>query len=178
MAVRLARSYGIIVFVCNLLVVSCALVLHLGLLMVRTSVSTGLVGLVFQSSVLAGIAATAFMKNGLKWKEQIKTCPQWMWRPALGLGLYALFICCLELIFPPGPAFDDRALTLSAFPMAGAAISSCVVYSALRSTYVERRELPKMAGISLGLLAFMGLLYLIHRGGFWLPSSVGSINSN
>jgi len=120
-------------------------------------------------TIVVGIPATAFIKDGLRWKDQIKNCPAWMWKTALALGAYALFLLCLQVIFPEGPSMSDQTLVVSGFPLGFDGIYFCVLYSVLKTSYLEKSEVINRArnsalGITLGIVVF-----LAYRAGYLHP---------
>lgn len=120
----------------------------------------------FTVAVVLGLAAVAFIKDSLDWVQQIKTCPKWMWRTALSLGVYAIVILCIEVIWPKAPSLLDQGLTVSCFPLAFDAIYLCILWSVLRSGYLERSEVVRRAMHSVGIVTLGIIVFLACRGGY------------
>jgi hypothetical protein len=58
----------------------------------------------FRAAVVVGLPVFAFIKDSLRRVDQIKSCPKWMWKAALSLGVYVLLTAFLQrVIFPQGP---------------------------------------------------------------------------
>jgi len=98
--------------------------------------------------------------------DQIKSCPTWMWKAALILGVYGLFILCLQAIFPQGTSISDQALTISGFPLGFDAISFCILYSVLRSGYLDKSEVVRRALHSVIFVALGVTAFLAYRAGY------------
>jgi hypothetical protein len=123
-------------------------------------------GILSTGTVIVGILAAAFVKDGLRWTDQIKTCPGWMWRAALAIGAYDIVVLCAEAVFPEGHSFSEQTLTLSGFPLGFDAISLCILYSVLRSGYLTKSEVAKRIRNTLLLLAYVLVTFLVYRSGY------------
>jgi hypothetical protein len=121
-------------------------------------------GTLIRASVMVSVPAAAFIKDGLRWKDQIKSCPKWMWSTALALGAYALFSLFMQIVLLRRPPLSDGALTLSAFPLGLDAIFACILYSVVRSDYLDRSEVQRRTLWSLFLLAIM-IIHFMRLGG-------------
>ncbi len=90
-----------------------------------------------------------------------------MWKGALGLGVYALFVFCLLVFaFPDNdPLFVERLIG-SAYDMGFTAISVCILYTALWTGTVEDSKLIRMARNSAVFVCFMATMFLADRAGF------------
>ena len=120
----------------------------------------------FSGTVVVGIPVTAFIKDGLNWMGQIKSCPKWMWKAALMLGVYGICLVCLMIILPEGPSLSDQHLTLSGFPLAFDAIFLCVLSSVLWSGYLEESEVIRRALLSLLFVTVGVAAFLAYRAGY------------
>jgi hypothetical protein len=121
--------------------------------------------ILFQAVVLLGIVILPFVKDSLRWKDQIKTCPKWMWRSSLVLGLYGLLISCLEVLFS-GRSFFDLHLSTTGFPLGFEAVGLCILYSVLHRNYLEKSELLKRSLISIGWVFFWTIVIIAHHVGY------------
>jgi hypothetical protein len=115
-----------------------------------------------------GAATAPFIRESWRWMDQIKACPRWMWVTAIGVAIYGLAAAFLQFTFPVGSHFEDQTLAFSAFPLGFEAIDICILYTALRTNFLERTSLPRCAGFSLGLIALTCLMFIAVREG-WLP---------
>lgn len=163
---RMAYGYVGVVFVFDILLLVASVMLHMGVLVLDAKQLCGRYGItLLTGTVVGGLLVAPFIKNGLMWVGQIKSCPRWMWRSALALGAYSLFVLCFQVIFPEGAVMSDQVLAVSAFPIGFDAIYFCVLYSVLSVGYLERREVIKRAAHS-AVIAILGLLASLayHRG--------------
>jgi len=117
-------------------------------------------GILFGASVMVSLAAAAFIKDGLRWKDQIKSCPKWMWTTAFTLGAYALFCLFIQLVLLPRPPLSEGALPQSAFPLGFDAIFACILYSVVHRHYLDRSEVRPRTFWSLSLVAIMIIEFL------------------
>ena len=153
-------------FVLETLLFAASLLLHLSVFITGPNESYARYGLpLFRATVIVGIPATAFVKDGL-WKDQIKSCPKWLWKGALTLGVYALLIACAQTIFSEGTLFE-QTLTVSGVPLGFDAISLCVLYSVLWSDYLEKSEVVRRAMHSVALVTLGLIVFLAYRAGYF-----------
>jgi hypothetical protein len=155
---RVAYGYVRVPFALELLHFPASLLLHLSMILgVKAycsewaAVLYGVVG----GSVLLWGAAVAFTERG-GWRHQIESCPRWMWKTALALGVYAL---CTFLGVSWG-------LPLSSMPMAADAIGICLLYSVLWSGYLDRSKVAKKALHSILFVAVVVTMFLASRAGY------------
>jgi hypothetical protein len=126
-------------------------------------------GLLFCASVILMLAAAAFIKEGLDWMNQIKSCPKWMWRTAVALWLYSFGTLALQAVLPqPGP-LAEQPIVVSGCPTGLDAMFLCVIYSVLWGSYLDRPELIKRVGVSIAFVGVIILGFLAHRAGYLPP---------
>ncbi len=159
MVINLSRAYVRLLFGVELVLFSASLLVHVGTYIEGSSVSPVVAAALFRSAVLTGILVAAFLENGRKWVTQIKSCPGWMWRLALSLGVYSLLVVLFEVLYPKGASLADQRLTISAVPIGLDAISICILYSVLWSRSVSELSIVKGArnsaiGLVLGIAVF------------------------
>jgi hypothetical protein len=165
MAARIAYGYAYMLLAAGALCFVLSLILHSAVLMgLKAPFATYDVALC-GAVVIVGILSSAFLKDGFMWMQQIKSCPKWMWRTALVLGFYTL-------LFGPFYAAASRSgpfwkhLAVSGVPIGFEAILFCILYSAIRSKYLNEAELAKGAGRSLLMTGFGLAMFLAHRAGY------------
>ena len=115
--------------------------------------------ILFRAQVVIGMLVFAFVENGLRWVQQIKSCPTWMWKGSLIAGIYAILIA----------VFAPTTVTLSGFPIAFEAISICVLYSVISKSYLEESELVRRSPYSVVMAALIGTVLLSYRAGYLHP---------
>jgi len=120
----------------------------------------------FRATVIVWIPMAVFIKDSLKWTDQIRSCPKWMWKTALAFGLYGIFIAVLQAVFPQGDSFSEQALTVSGFPLGFDAIALCILCSVLRSDCMEKSEVVRRATLSIVLATVGVILFLAYRAGY------------
>jgi len=163
MIFRLARGYISLLLALELLLLTASFVLHVGVFFMGRTTAYDEYGLIlFRAAVIVGIPTFAFVKDSLRWVNQIKSCPKWMWTGSLLLGLYSL----LTVFFPQGPSFADRILTISGFPLGFEAISVCILYSVLSRHYLERAEVTRRALHSVIIGCLVAAMFLAFRAGY------------
>jgi|SRR5215472_2076429 len=89
-AVRIAYGYACILWAAEALLFLMSLMLHSAVLVGAKGSFINYDLALFRAAVIVGILTTAFLKDGLLWVQQIKSCPKWMWKTALALGVYSL----------------------------------------------------------------------------------------
>jgi hypothetical protein len=166
MSVRLAYAYVRLLLVLELLLFTGSLLLHLSVCIgaKRPYAEYGVI--LFRGMVIVGVPITAFIKDGLGWMGQIKSCPQWMWKAALILGAYGLFILCLQVIVPEGASISDQTLAVSGFPLGFDAIYLCILYSVLSTDYLAKSEVSRRALHSVILITLSVIVFLAYRAGY------------
>lgn len=115
--------------------------------------------ILFRAAVLIGMLVFAFIKDGLRWVEQIKSCPMWMWKGSLIAGIYAILIA----------VFAPVTVTLTGFPIAFEAISICILYSVLSKGYLKKSELVRRSLHSVVMAALICSVILSYRAGYLHP---------
>ena len=167
MNVRLAYAFVRILFMLELLLFAASLLLHLSVFITGPNEFYAKYGLpLFRRSVIVGLPVMGFVKDG-KWMAQIKSCPKWMWRAALAIGVYALLTVCLQVIFPQGGgALSEQAMTVSGFPLGFEAIHLCVLYSVLWCGYLEKSEVIRRALYSAVFVTLTVIAFLAFRAGY------------
>jgi hypothetical protein len=166
MIYRVACAYVRLLLVLEALLFTLSLSLHVSVLIGAKEPFAEYGAILFGGTVAAWIPVTAFVKDGLRWTDQIQTCPGWMWRTALAIGAYGLVILCLQAIFPEGDSISQQTLTLSGFPLGFDAISLCVLYSVLWSGVLTKSEVAKRTRNSLLMVAFVLIAFLAYRVGY------------
>jgi hypothetical protein len=166
MIARLTYIYVRSLLVLEVLLFAASLLLHLSVFILGTNEAYAKYGLpLFRGTVIVGVPVIAFAKDGM-WKNQIKSCPKWMWKGALILGVYALLIACVQTIFSQGTSFSEQALTVSGFPLGFDAISLCILHSVLWSDYLEKSEVVRRATHSVAFVTLGVIVFLAYRAGY------------
>jgi drug/metabolite transporter (DMT)-like permease len=167
MIARLAYTYVGLLLVVELLLFISSLLLHLSVLIGARAPFAEYGLMLFRGTVIVGVPATAFIKDSLRWRDQIKSCSKWMWKTALGAGIYGLFIFCLQAILAPKHAsLSDMALTLSGIPLGFDAITFCILYSVLWRDYLEQSEVARRTLHSVLFVVFGVAMFLAYRAGY------------
>jgi|SRR5271165_104558 len=163
MIARLAYAYVGLLFLLGTLLFTASLLLHVTLFMVGSPKIYAEYGLMlFRGGVVVEIPVFAFLKDGLRWMDQIKSCPKWMWRTALAIGLYSL----LTFFFPQDAPLSESPLILSGFPLGFEAIALCILYSVLWSGYLEKPVVVRRALHSIIIVAVVVTAILAYRAGY------------
>lgn len=163
MTARLAHAYVCFLLMLEALLFTTSLLLNLSVYIGAKSADYGL--MLFRGSVIALLAVTPFVKDGLRWMDQIKSCPKWMSRAALAASVYGL-LTALQVIFPHGTSIEDEALTISGFPLGFHAISFCILYSDLRSGFLGKSEVARRALLSVIVVTAEVTAVLAYRAGY------------
>jgi hypothetical protein len=167
MIYRFAYAYVRLLLVLEALLFTLSLLLHVSVIIGAKKPFAEFGATLITGALIAWIMVTAFVKDGLRWRDQIKSCPGWMWRAALAMGAYGLVILCLQAVFPEGASISEQTLTVSGFPLGFDAISLCVLYSVLWSGYLTKSEVAKRTRNSLLMIALGLVAFLAHRAGYW-----------
>jgi len=165
MIARLAYAYVRTLLVLETLLFTASLLLHLSVLILGPNQAYAKLGIpLFRATVIVGIPVIAFAGGGM-WMNQIKSCPKWMWKGALTLGVYALLFACVQIFFSEGTLFE-QAPTVSGFPLGVDAISLCVLHSVLWTDYLEKSEVVRRAMHSVAFVALGVIVFLAYRAGY------------
>jgi hypothetical protein len=163
---RFADAYVTVLLALEVLLFAASLLLHVSVLAGARKPYAEYGVTLFRMQVVVGFPIIAFIKDGLKWMDQIKSCPKWMWKSAVSLGLYGLFIFCLQVIFPEGRSISEQALTVSGVPLGFDAIYSCILYSVLYAGYLDKSEVVRRALGSVIFIVLGVITFLAYRAGY------------
>jgi hypothetical protein len=148
------------------LLFTASLLLHVSVLLGERAIYAEYGFILFRCTVVVGIPVVPFIKDGLRWIDQIKSCPKWMWKLVLSLWAYALLIAVFEVIFGQGASFSDRAWSVSGLPFGFDVLCFCVLYSVLVSGYLEKSEIIRRTWTSVGWAFFEGAVLFGYHIGF------------
>jgi hypothetical protein len=163
MIARLAYTYVGFLFLMQMLLFTASLLLHATVFIAGPQkIYAEYALMLFRAGVVVGIPVCAFLKDGLRWMDQIKSCPKWMWRAALAIGLYSL----LTFFFPQNASLSESPLILSGFPLGFEATGLCVLYSVLWSGYLEKPVVVRRALHSIIIVAVVATVILAYRAGY------------
>ena len=170
---RLVRIYAFLLFAVVSLLFGSSLLLHLAAFLDRRDLIAAFGLTLFRFTVIAAIASMPFVEDSLKWVQQIKKCPKWMWRTALGLGIYVIAMTCLQMfVFPQDPSLNDQTLVLSGFPLGFQAIAICILHSVLWSDTLGREEFARRAGRSVAMVVLIMVVFLAYHAGVFPPRAM------
>ena len=167
MTSRIAVAYVRVLFLLELLLFAASLLLHMSALLGAKKPFANYGLMLFPAAVIVGLPVIAFVKDSLRWVDQIKSCPKWMWKGALAFGVYGVFTLLLQVIFPGGASIDDQTLAVTGFPSGFEAISVCILYSVLWSGYLQKRETVRRALHSISFVGVGIAAFLLYRAGYF-----------
>jgi hypothetical protein len=85
-----------------------------------------------------------------------------MWKVALTVMVYGLFIACLKVIFPGRDSLSDQIETVSVILLGFDAIYLCILYPVLWLDYLDKTEVIKRAIYALIFVSLTGVAFLAH----------------
>lgn len=162
---RIARGYVSVLAALEVPLIGAIALLHLCVIMGVKQPSIEYGAWLFRVSVVLALPAAAFIRDSARWMDQVKSCPAWIWKTALGLALYSAAILLLQMIFSDDPSFSDHTLMMSGFPIGFNAMVVCIVYPVLRSNYLEDAELIRRVGASIAMVTVCALTLLAYQAG-------------
>jgi len=113
MLARFAYAYVFLLAALEILISILTFALHMSVIMGVKAHSAEYATILFRASVFLCVPAVAFQRDRLEWFDQVKSCPAWMWKTALGLATYSGIILVLQMLFSEEPYFSDYALIMS-----------------------------------------------------------------
>lgn len=158
--IRLARAYVRIILLLVAIHLSTSLVLHLSVWADQTKSYQGYSLILFRYGCVIWLIAGSFVKNSFKWMDQVKSCPTWLWLPALFLGLYPILLLSFR------KASFGVALTVSGVVIGFDAISFCVLYPVIRSSYLKESEVVQRTLQSFVIVAICVAGYMAYQYGY------------
>ena len=169
MLTRLARAYSIFLFSAQIVLFVVCLVVHVYVFAVVDERAFNIAKFLWAACIILMLPAMAFIKDSPRWMQQLKACPVWMCRIALGVWAYGFVIFFLRLLFPVVSEPMSDPLVLSGIPLGFEAITICLLYAALWRGYLNESELNKSAGLSLAFAFFVIVIFGTYKAGF-LPT--------
>jgi hypothetical protein len=116
----------------------------------------------FRGTVILGFLSSAFMRDSVRWVEQIKRCPRWMRNSLLAVGAYAVFVFCLQAVFPEGNG-PYQILTVTGVLLVFDTLYLCILYPVLWLDYLDESELRKRSMYSIIFLSVIVLFFIARR---------------
>ena len=163
---RFATVYVRLLLAIGILLLSLSFLLHINVLMGVKALPDGLGRVLWFATIIFNGSVTAFIKESVKWKDQIKSCPAWMRRAALTLAAYSLAVACLQVLFADGTSFFDVPVAPSGIPLGFDAISLCILYSVSYAGYLDNHEVIRATKSSLGITAVVLVIFWAFRAGY------------
>jgi hypothetical protein len=160
---RIAIGYAWLLFSLEAMLLFFTLLLHVGVLLGFEDPYRKMQNALYIAMLTLFVPIAAFVGESWKWLQQVKTCPDWMWKLALILAGYGIFAFCLQMfLFANGPNPQDQTLATSGFILGFEAISACIMFSSLRTEKIEISEFMRRSRNSVLFIAAC-LLFLIVR---------------
>ena len=156
----LARFYVISIFLLELLLLGAAVTVHIAVWLGKNQIREPLL----VGGLLAGFATGFLAKDQNIWKNEFKSCPSWMRRAVIVLGLYGLVIAFFEIVALPSLRDPERMLAVSAMVLAFNALFLCIPYSVLWANPLQGAELVKKSLMSFVALVLGGVVILVRSG--------------
>jgi hypothetical protein len=168
MIVRSAYSYVRLLFALESLLITASLVLNVNVFFMGATPANFKYALVlFRGAVIVGIPVVAFIKDSVRWVDQIKSCPRWMWKGALILGIYGLLTFLVLVFFRQGSSSEiDPTFMISGFSLGFDAISICILYSVVWKGYLEKAEVVRRTFHLLVIVGVGAIGFLVYRTGY------------
>jgi len=167
MPIGFAYAYARILLVLTAILFALSLVLHLGVLFHVSQDWSKFVPWLFRLTVSANMLVPIFSKDYLRWMDQVKACPKWLWKSAVGVALYSMSTFVVLMLS------GDMALwnyTSSGFPLGFDALSFCIIYAAIFKNYLSGPEVSRKALYSAGF--GMLTLVLFTLGSYFHPNEI------
>jgi hypothetical protein len=168
MAERLAYAYVRFLLILEIALFGVSLVLHLSVQNGADSLLLRLEVPLIQISVVMGTSMFAFLKDSLRWRDQIKSCPEWMWGASLCVVLYLLVIFFgVRASTSKGVPLSNTPVLATGFPLAFDASAICILYPLVYSGYLSRGEVRRRALHSIVLVALQIALIWAYSAGYF-----------
>ena len=117
---------------------------------------------IMSAVLLSGLSVVPFVKDGMRWRNQVSLCPRWMWVSAIifaAYGFTSLFWTPSLLEGGNGNASSDQARLM--FVLGFETIPICVLYSALfKGVFSESEKVRRAFYSILMLVPFVAALIL------------------
>jgi hypothetical protein len=167
MPIGFAYAYARILLVLTAILFALALVLHLGVLFHVNQSWLKFIPWMFHLIVFVNLLVTPFLRDHLRWMDQVKACPKWLWKSALGAALYS-FSTFVVLMFSGNMSLWNYAST--GFPLGFDALCFCIIYAAICKNYLSGPEVSRKALYSAGF----GILTLVlfTLGSYFHPHEI------
>jgi hypothetical protein len=164
---RLAYTYVQLLLVLELVLFLSSLLLHLSVMLGFKQLYAGYGMKLFIAAIVVGIPTVPFIKDSIRLVDQVKSCPEWMWTLALGVGCYAIGVFFFQLLFPQ--SFPNFSAIGSAAPLAFDGMYFCILYSVVVRAYLTKQEVTNRAAGSVALATLFVVVFVAQRTGY-LPA--------
>ena len=167
MMTRIAKSYVFVLFTLEGLLFGCSLILHFTIFLLGVSQEyERYTHSLLSATILLAIPASAFIKDSLRWVAQIRKSPTWMWRTALGIGIYTIVLLLVQWVIPHNSLDNPMPLAFTAYGAAFGAISCCVLFPVLRRGIFNDAQIIQRFRTSVIFIGIVFAVVVADRAGY------------
>jgi len=159
---KVARTYVILLFVLELLLIASSLLMNLSVWIGGRRLSEQYGPVLFMGALLTAFPIAFLAKERNIWKNEFMDCPVWVRSVAIAFGIYGFMAAFCQTVLSPRSGGYDDALSVAALPLAIGAIPLLVLYAVLRADW-RRSEIVKRSGLSFAVAVVCVVVFIWNR---------------
>jgi hypothetical protein len=162
---KIARTYVILLFLLELLLVASSLLMNLSVWIGGRRFSEHYGPVLFMGALLTAFPIAFLAKERNVWKNEFMYCPVWVRSVAIAFGIYGLVVAfCQTVLFPRAGGPED-VFSVAALPLAIDAIPLFILYAVLRADW-RRSEIVKRSGLSFAVAVVCAVVFISNNAAY------------
>jgi hypothetical protein len=167
----LARTYIVVLFLIEVLLLAASLLLHVSVWMGLGRLYTEFGEVLLVGSLFAALVSCFLAKERNVWKNEFKRCPLWARGLAVSVGIYGLALALWRTVLFPDAGGSEDLITLSAIPLSVNAMCLCIPYAVAWTKSVGTADLIRRSIASFAA-AIVGVVIIAAYHAGYLARSV------
>jgi hypothetical protein len=162
---KAARTYVILLFVLELLLIAVSLLMNVSVWVGWRRFADLYGPVVFMGSLLTAFPIAFLAKERNIWKNEFMSCPIWVRSVALAFGFYGLVTAFCQAVLFSGTGGLEAPLSVAALSLAIDAIPFFVLYAVLRADW-RRSEIVNRSGLSFAVAVVCAVVFISNHAAY------------
>ena len=167
---RIARTYVILLFAVELILIASSLLMNLNVWIGVRDLSELYGPVLFMVALLTAFPVAFLAKERNIWRNEFMSCPVWVRGVAIVFCIYGLAAIFCQTVFFPGTEALKDVLIVAAFPLAIEAVPLLILCAVLREDW-RRPEIVKRSLLSFAVAVVCAAVF-IWKHATYLPNTL------